>query len=177
MTLFRHIWMANGLQIQKQCTKLPLGHKNPKNDIWRRQRSLTSDDLGWPRKCQNVSVNHGCHLSTPIHVHITSKHTEVRKFQALKRYGTQISLDMTLEIRSQVKGHRRYGLETFREGVKLFNGWVCQVSWRSANPFASYSQKTPRGVASTPCACEVNAWRARKPALDRGINLPNIRDS
>ena len=35
-------------------------------------------------------------------VHITSKHTEVLKFQALKRYGTQISLDMTLEIRSKV---------------------------------------------------------------------------
>ena len=45
------------------------------------------------------------HLVTPIHVHITSKNTEVRKFQALKRYGTQISLDMTLDIRSQVKGH------------------------------------------------------------------------
>ena len=48
--------------------------------------------------------------------------TEVRKFQALKRHGTQISLDMTLEIKSQVKGHSRYGLDIFREGVKLFNG-------------------------------------------------------
>ena len=48
--------------------------------------------------------------------------TEVRKFQVLKRYGTQISLDMTLDIRSQVKGHSRYGLEIFREDVKLFNG-------------------------------------------------------
>ena len=99
----------------------PWGRKNPKM-TWRHQRQLTSDDLGWPRKDHNVRVNHGCHLPTPIHVHITSKHTEVRKFQALKRYGTQISLDMTLEIRSQIKCHSRYGLEIFREGVKLFNG-------------------------------------------------------
>ena len=61
-------------------------------------------------------------LPTPIHVHITSKHTDVRKFQALKRYGTQTLLDMTPEIRSQVKGHSRYGLQIFREGVTLFNG-------------------------------------------------------
>ena len=110
MTLFRYIWMANGCQIQNQRTKLPLGA----------QRSLTSDDLGWPRKGHNVSVNHGCHLPTPIHVHITSKHTEVRKFQVLKRYWTQISFDMTLEIRPQVKGNSRYGLKIFREDVKLF---------------------------------------------------------
>ena len=96
----------------------PWGHKNPKNDLWRDQRSLTSDDLGWPRNGHNVSVNHGCHLATPIHVHITSKNTEVRKFQALKRYGTYISLDMTLEIRSQVKKYGRNGLDIFRKDVK-----------------------------------------------------------
>ena len=67
------------------------------------------------------------HLSMFI-VHITSKHTDVCKFQALKRYGTQILLDMTPEPRSQVKGRSRYGLEIFREGVKLFNGYGCQVS-------------------------------------------------
>ena len=49
------------------------------------------------------------------YVHIISKNTEVRKFQALKRYGTQISLDMTLEISSQVKGHSRYDLKVFME--------------------------------------------------------------
>ena len=80
----------------------PRGHKYPKNGIWRHQRSLTSDDLGWPRKGHNVSVNHGCHFPTPIHVHITSINAEVRQFQTLKRYATQISLDMTLEIRSKV---------------------------------------------------------------------------
>ena len=79
-----------------------------------------SDDLDGPRESHNVNVNHGCHLPTPIHVHITSINAEVRKFQTLKRYGTQISLDMTLEIRSQVKGHSRYGLEIFREGVTFF---------------------------------------------------------
>ena len=67
---------------------------------------MTSVDLA--AVGHNVSVNHGCHLTTPIHVPITSKNSEVRKFQALKRYGTFISLDMTLEIRSQVKSHGRY---------------------------------------------------------------------
>ena len=46
------------------------------------------------------------HLSISIPVHITNINAEVRKFQAMKRYGTQISLDMTsmtLEIKSQVK--------------------------------------------------------------------------
>ena len=42
--------------------------------------------------------------------------------QASKRYGTQIPLSMTLESRSQVKDHRRYELESFREDVKLFKG-------------------------------------------------------
>ena len=41
--------------------------------------------------------------------------------RAAKRCGTQISLDMTLGIRSQVKGHSGYGLKKFREDVKLFN--------------------------------------------------------
>ena len=71
-----------------------------------------------------------------------------RKFQALKRYGTQISFDMTLEIRSQVKGHSRYGL--FREGVKLFKGYVYQVSWQSDDSFASYSRKTRVGLHHPP---------------------------
>ena len=115
MTLFRHIWMTNGCQIQNQRTKLPLGAQIPEK--WHMMSSKVID-LGWPRKGQNVSVNHGCHLATPSHVHITSKNTELRKFQALKRYGTQISLDMNLEIRSQVKSHSRYGLEIFRNDVK-----------------------------------------------------------
>ena len=56
------------------------------------------------------------HLSMSISPAKTPKF--VRKFQALKRYGTQISLDMTLEIRSLVKSNSRYGHEIFREGVK-----------------------------------------------------------
>ena len=54
-------------------------------------RSATSPPVS-PLKAtgHNVSVNYGCHLGTPIHVHITSKNTEFRKLQALKRYGTQI---------------------------------------------------------------------------------------
>ena len=87
-----------------------------------RSRSLTSNVLSCPRKAHNASVNHGCHLAIHIHVIITSKNTEDRKFQALKRYGTQVSLDMTSELRSQVKGQSRYGLKIFREDVKLFKG-------------------------------------------------------
>ena len=59
------------------------------------------------------------------------KNAEVRKWQVSKRCRTQISLNMTLEIRSQVNvqlfivaptdfGH--FGLEIFREDVKLFKG-------------------------------------------------------
>ena len=42
-----------------------------------------------------------------IHMHITSKNAIVRGLQAFKRYGSHISLDMTLEIRPQVKDHDR----------------------------------------------------------------------
>ena len=76
-------------------------------------------DLELPLKGHNVRVNHGCHLPTPIQVHVTSKNTEFRKFEAFKRYRTQISLGMTVEIRLQIKGHSRYSLEIFREGVSL----------------------------------------------------------
>ena len=49
---------------------------------------------------------------TPTDVHIASKNTELHKLQSLKRYdyGTLRSLDMTLELRSQVKGHGSYFL-------------------------------------------------------------------
>ena len=82
----------------KSAHQITLGGTKTRKMTWRHQRSLTSDDLGWPRKGHNVSENHGGHLPTPIHVHITNKNTEVRKFQVLKQYGTQISVDMTLEI-------------------------------------------------------------------------------
>ena len=50
----------------------------------------------------NVTSQHlsMCSLSTYIS---TGKNAEVRKLQASKRYGTQISLNMTLELTSQVK--------------------------------------------------------------------------
>ena len=110
MTLFRLIWMKNWCWIQNQRTKLPLGAQTPEK--WH-ITSWKVIDLWWSRLTSERSqcVYHGCHLATPIDVHITSKNTEVRKFQALKRYGTQVSLGMTLEIRSQVKGHSRYGLK------------------------------------------------------------------
>ena len=110
-------WMANGCQIQKQHTKSTLRTQKPEkwHDVIKGDWPLMTSEV-------NVSVNHGCHIPTPIHVGITSINAEIRKFQALKRYGTQISLDMTSEIRSQVKGHSRYGLKIFSEGIKMFKG-------------------------------------------------------
>ena len=62
-----------------------------------------------------VSENNGCHFATLIYVHITSKNVEVRKVQALKRYETLISLDITLETWSQVKDHGRYRLKNSQD--------------------------------------------------------------
>ena len=85
-------------------------------------KGVTSIDLGWPQDCHNVSANHENRLASPIPVHITSRNAIVGKLQAWKRYGTQIPLNITLAIKSEVKDHGRYGLETFREDVKLFQG-------------------------------------------------------
>ena len=38
------------------------------------------------------ATKEGDHLPTPMNIHITSINAEVRKFQALERYITQISL-------------------------------------------------------------------------------------
>ena len=46
MTLFRHIWMTNGCQIQNQRTKLPLGTQ--KSEKWLMTSSKVID-LWWPR--------------------------------------------------------------------------------------------------------------------------------
>ena len=139
----------NGKRIpnSKSAHQITPGGTKTKKVAWRHQRSLTSDDLSWPRKGHNVSVNHGCHLPTSIHVHITSINADVRKFQALKRYGTQNSLDMTLEIRSQVKGPSRYG--HFQGRCTIVQRIGMQSFVTSGDQFPSYSRKT-RGVASTP---------------------------
>ena len=60
--------------------------------------------------------------SQHISMSISPAKIPVRKFQAVKRYGTQISLDLTVKISSQVKVHGSYGLKIFREDVKLFKG-------------------------------------------------------
>ena len=137
--------MPNGCQIQNKRTKLALGAQ--KSEKWHcvikgHWPLMTSVDPGlvtivtMSGNSHYVSVSHGCHLVTPIHVqfHITNKNTEVRKFQVLKRYGTQISLDMTLEIRSQVKGHSRHELKIFREDVKLFKGYASYAKFCDDRP-------------------------------------------
>ena len=74
-------------------------------------------DPGWPRdvtmavQIMDVASQHLC------------KNAEVRKWQVSKRCRTQISLNMTLEIRSQVNVQLFIvSLESFREDVKLFKG-------------------------------------------------------
>ena len=94
---------------------------------------------------------HGCHLPAPIHVQITSINVEVRKFQALKRNGTQISLDMTLEIGSQVNGHSRYELNIFQGRCKIVQriGILSFVTiGRSVRELTS---ENPRGLHQPPC--------------------------
>ena len=100
-TLFWHIGMENGCQLQNQSNH-PEVTKTRINNLWRHHRSFTPDDLGWPRKGNNVGVNHGCHLATPIHVLITSKNTELRKFQAYWN-GTERKFRLTWPWKS---GHR-----------------------------------------------------------------------
>ena len=50
------------------------------------------------------------------------KNAEIRKWQVSKRCRTQISLNMTLEIMSQVNAQLFIGLEIFREDIELFKG-------------------------------------------------------
>ena len=63
---------------------------------------------------------------------------------------------MTLASRSQVKGHRRYELESFKEDVKLFKGYASQVSLPSAEMFPSYTRETRGGIASVQA---VSRWK------------------
>ena len=114
--------MTNGCINQNQRIKLLMGAQTPEKCHMPSSKVIS---LGWPQltsEMSQFSVDHECHLTIPIHAHIISKNTKIRKFQALKRYGKQIPLDMTLDIRPKAKGHSRYGLEIFREAIKLVNG-------------------------------------------------------
>ena len=139
-----------GAKFKSIAPKYPWGHKNPENDMtsskvivlwWHWLTSKTSH-------CQYEF--YGCHFPSSKHLSMPIWTAKAPKFASFRRsngtYGTRISLDMTLENRSQVKSHSRYRLKIFREDVKLFKGWIYQVSWRSAEPFASYSWKTRGGV-------------------------------
>ena len=80
------------------------------------QRSLTSVDLGnvtMSMQIMDVASQHLC------------KNAEIRKWQVAIRCRTRISLNMTLEIRSQVNAQLFIvGLEIFREDVELFKGLI-----------------------------------------------------
>ena len=97
-------------------------HQNSKNDMWRYRRSFTLDDLSVPRKGHDIIISvqtmditlRRAHprwrAQHPIDVHITSKKKQqqqkrqVRKLQALKHHGTQISLTWPWkQVTSQTK--------------------------------------------------------------------------
>ena len=114
-----YLWMTNGCEITNQHTEVPQEHQNIKNGIWRQQKVI---DLSWPRKGHNVIENHGCHFATyiyqrarhqqkcrssyihDIHSYMYINGVELCQRQALKRYGSQISLD----IGNQVTGQRSW---------------------------------------------------------------------
>ena len=123
MTLFRHIWMANGCQIQNQRTKLPLGAQKPEK--WHMTSSKVID-LGWPRLTSERSQCKCKPWMSPRGTYPCLFHQQkYRRSQVpgVETYGTQISLGMIMDIRLQVKGLSRYGHEIFREDLgKLFKG-------------------------------------------------------
>ena len=108
---------------------------------------MTSDDLG------KVTVSVRTTDITSQHLSMSISPANIPKFASFKRWnGTERKFRLTWPGKS---GHRSNVIV----GTDLkFSGkvWNCstvrytyQVSWRSADPFASYSWKT-RGVASTP---------------------------
>ena len=102
---------------------------------------MTSVDLGkvtMPVKTMDV---------TSQHLSMSKSPAKIPKFGSFRRWnGTERKFRLAWPWKSKkVKGDNRYGLEIFREGVKLFKGLVYQVSWRSADRFASYSRKTRGG--------------------------------
>ena len=95
------------VRFEISASNYPRDHRNSKKKRpWRHQRSLTSNDLGWPQEGHEVSANHDFHLVTTIDMHIADQNTELLKLQVSKRCGTQTPLDMTLRMTSQVIGGR-----------------------------------------------------------------------
>ena len=85
-----------------------------------------------------------------------AKIPKIYSFRRFKRYETQISLDVTLEIRSQAKGHRRYGLGIFREDVKLFKGMYTPSFVTMSQSFRELFSENPRGLHHPLCR-----WRVK----------------
>ena len=103
-------------------------------------------------------------------MHITDQNTELLKLQASKRCGTQIPLDMTLRMTSQVTGHWGYGHQIFREDVKLIIGNSLQnLAALRAAVFELSRKSRGGGVVLAPAN-----WRGLKlPCPGRGgQNLP-----
>ena len=61
---------------KKEFTSLP----QTRDVQWRR---LTPVDFDWPLKVPNASVNNEHFVVLHVHIHISGKHTEARKLQAL----------------------------------------------------------------------------------------------
>ena len=63
---------------------------------------------------------------------------------------------MTLEIRSWVKGHSRYGLKILREDVKLFKGLDIPNFVTIGRSVRELLSENPRGLHQHPVPAMVN---------------------
>ena len=87
MTLFQVInakWMSDSKFAPHYLRKRH--NPNPKKSFKVRKvrcPHMTTVDFDWPLKVPNVIVNNEYYVALHVHIHITSKNTDVRKLQAL----------------------------------------------------------------------------------------------
>ena len=108
-----------------------------KNVLWRHQRSLTSNDLGWPQVCHEVRANHDFHLITTIDMHITDQNTELLKLQALIKTLRNAN-SVWHDLENDVTGHG-----SFREGVRLIFDNTYKICFWSRKSGVSFCPSPP----------------------------------
>ena len=126
---------------------------------WVQERSMTSFDpvdLDWPSMVPNVSVHNEYYLILHVHIHTTSKNTEVRKLQALDalRGATSAWHDPSYDI----IGHRSWGAWLWKfQGRRDKNGWevIDKIWWHLPCKNGSYSWKK-HGVLYQPAKVKTN---------------------
>ena len=116
---YRHVWVTNGCQIRNQRTKLPLEAQPPP------KKKMTYDiDLWWPRLTSERSQCQCKPWMSPPNTYPCPHHQQ--KYRSSQVSGVETVRNANFawhDLGNQVKGHSRYGLKIFREGVKLFKGY------------------------------------------------------